>query len=41
LRQSKRQEARGNTLANWKADKGGDTWTVPLGLVCKGNLFDK
>ncbi len=22
----------GNVLANWKADKAGDTWTVPLGL---------
>jgi hypothetical protein len=22
----------GNTLANWKAAKDGDTWTVPLGL---------
>jgi hypothetical protein len=22
----------GNILANWKADKDGDTWTVPLGL---------
>ena len=22
----------GNILANWKADKAGDTWTVPLGL---------
>jgi hypothetical protein len=22
----------GNILANWKADKEGDTWTVPLGL---------
>jgi len=23
----------GNVLANWKADKAGDTWTVPLGLT--------
>ncbi len=23
---------RGDILANWKADKDGDTWTVPLGL---------
>jgi hypothetical protein len=23
----------GNVLANWKADKAGDTWTVPLGLA--------
>ena len=22
----------GNVLANWKADKAGDVWTVPLGL---------
>jgi hypothetical protein len=22
----------GNILANWKADKAGDVWTVPLGL---------
>ena len=23
----------GNVLANWKADKAGDVWTVPLGLI--------
>jgi hypothetical protein len=23
----------GNVLANWKADKAGDTWTIPLGLI--------
>ena len=23
----------GNILANWKADRAGDTWTVPLGLA--------
>ena len=23
----------GTVLANWKADKAGDVWTVPLGLI--------
>jgi len=23
----------GNILANWKADKSGDVWTIPLGLI--------
>jgi hypothetical protein len=32
----------GNILANWKADKSGDTWTVPLGLnVSKVVTFGK
>lgn len=32
----------GNILANWKADKAGDTWTVPLGLsVSKVVKFGK
>ena len=32
----------GNILANWKADKDGDTWTVPLGLaISKVQKFGK
>jgi hypothetical protein len=32
----------GNSLANWKADKAGDIWTVPLGLsVSKVVKFGK
>jgi hypothetical protein len=32
----------GNVLANWKADRDGDTWTVPLGLaISKVQKFGK